>query len=545
MNLNVLVVSNQIRGIDGAGGLGDVPVGLSRVLAGRGDLHVCLIMPGFDKISGKGLDNRFDPANLVLRGLAVPLASDTPTVDVYRIPLPSLGQSALAPGPDVQCYLLRCPQVFDAPGPGGGPDKNSPRTAVFFARAVLSFLRAYEDFRVDLIHCNDWHAGLIPVCLRTLYCDDPYLGRVATLYTSHNAEGGFQGAFPQWQELLALAGLDPAEMFRQGERFSLHHYDQFNFCKGGFAFADVVNTVSRQYREELLTPAFGGSLDGLLQLRGGDFCGIINGIDTVEWNPKTDAHVAPHNYSIADGVDVVLERKRRIREILRKEACFSKLRDDSILIGIVSRIDYQKLKILVPAMDALLAIEDDFQIALLGNEGQGDDTGKEYVDTFRAYARQWPDKFLFLHGFNIPVSHVLLAASEMFLVPSVFEPCGLTQLAAMAYGSVPVVRSVGGLVDTVVDEGDATRKTSATGFCFKERIVDPKQRMNEAQAPGALVAAVERALRVRRKERGRWNELVVAGMSRDWSWQVPSMQYVKLYHEAVRRCAQRTFFGPR
>ena len=253
MNIKVLLASIQIRGIDGTGGLGDVPVGLSKVLMSRGDVDIRLVMPGFSEISGSGLFDRFDAKHLVLQRLAVPFKDERKLVDVYRIKLPQV-QTQATPSPDVPCYLLRCPEVFDAPSERG---KDSPIIAVFFARAIVEFLRAYRDFRVDLIHCNDWHTGLIPVYLKTLYGADPCLGRVASLYTTHNAEGGFQGSFDEADFLLAAACLHRDDVFADRETLSLNKSGKFNFCKGGFAFADLINAVSKQYHKELLTPTFG------------------------------------------------------------------------------------------------------------------------------------------------------------------------------------------------------------------------------------------------------------------------------------------------
>ena len=250
MNLRILFVSNQIRGIDGTGGLGDVPVGLAKVLIRRGDIDIRLIMPGFeDPISGKdeSLTTRFDSTNCILSNLAVPYGDETKTVDVFQIDLPQHSSA-----PRIICYLLRCKDVF------GTRERNTAEQAVFFSRAVIEFLRACESFRVDLVHCNDWNTGLVPVYLKTLYRNDQYLGRVASLFTTHNAGGDeYQGGFPRKdapiptaEELLHRANLDRS-LLESGKTQSLHHNGKFNFSKGGFGFADLLNTVSHQYRKEL------------------------------------------------------------------------------------------------------------------------------------------------------------------------------------------------------------------------------------------------------------------------------------------------------
>jgi starch synthase len=553
MKLNVLLVSLQVRGIDGTGGLGDVATGLSKTLRRRGDVDVRLILPGFAQISERGLDDRFNDRNLVLRGLRVPLGGETQSVDVFQIPVPRAAGEDAGSGADVPCYLLRCPAVFDGVDPlTGRVNKNSPDKAIFFCRAVVELLQAYPDFRPDVIHSNDWHSALIPVYLRTLYAQDQYLGRIATHYTTHNAGGGYQGAFLDPHALLWLAGLHEAGLFQMGQTKSLHHYDQLNFTKGALAFADGINTVSRQYREELLTPAFAGGLEGVFRERRDSFTGVVNGIDVGEWDPRTDAAIRPHGYSIEAGVEDVIDAKRRTRELLREWSAaqgpgagtrpFAALQAGSTLIGIVSRIDYQKASFLVDSLARLCSLPD-VQVAFVGNADPNDQLGRSYEAAIASLASRHPDRLLFFSGFNIPLSHLIFAASEMFLVPSAFEPCGLTQLVAMRYGSVPVARAVGGIVDTVIDEGHPVLWRQATGFLFKEPVVAPLETVEVQGAAEQLVAAVHRALRVRREDPSRWRTLIENGMRRDSSWQVPAAQYVKLYELAVRRCVEQRFFG--
>lgn len=551
MRLNVLLLSNQIRGIDGAGGLGDVAIGLAKALVSRGDVNIRLAMPGYSDIAeNQKLRNRFNRTRLLrgLEGLPVPFGSDIQRVDVFEIHVPECH-------PPLTCYLFRCPAVFDARDPmTGGINKNTPDKAILFARTALEFLRAYDVFQVDVIHCNDWHTGLVPVFLKTIYRDDPYLGRVATLYTTHNAGGdAYQGGFPEEGRLLPLCGLSAGQVFRGGETESLFHNDKFNFCKGGFGFADLINTVSRQYREDLLLPAFGGGLDGVLKTRASDFTGVINGIDTAEWDPAADEHLSGLTFSKTESARDIRNRKKKIRRLLRDwaitddrhprkgERPFAALKDGFILMGVVSRIDFQKSPILLHAIERICSAQD-VQVAILGSAERNDPLGMSYVETLRALARSYAESLLFFDGFDIPLSHLIYAAAEIFLVPSVYEPCGLTQLVAMRYGAVPIVRATGGLVDTLIDEADQTRHGSATGFCFREAM--SKTAMMEERAAGdMLVSRLGEALKVYRTNPARWNQLMLNGMSRDSSWSVPSMQYVKLYHEAVQRSVERTFFG--
>lgn len=548
MRLNVLVISNQIRGVDGTGGLGDVPVGLAKALLARGDIDIRLAMPGYAEITERTLENRFAPENLVLDGILVPFGSDLVPVDVFRIYLPNSE-------PRVTVYLFRSARVFDARDPKTNRvNKNTPDKAILFSRTVVEFLRAYEPFRVDVIHCNDWHTGLVPTYLSTIYREDLYLGRVATLFTTHNAGGdAYQGGFPEDGRLLALAGLSAHQVFQPGITKSLFHNDKFNFSKGGFGYADIFNTVSRQYRQELLTPAFAGGLEGLFKERATDFCGVVNGIDTAEWNPSSDKAFEKFAFSAKDPVEEILAKKRKVRALLRNwvvtdekhprkgQKPYSLLNDQSILVGVVTRIDYQKMPILLQALGRICETEG-VQIALLGSADRNDRRGMDYENDLRSKAKASPEKLLFFDGFDIPLSHLIYAASEIFLVPSTFEPCGLTQLVAMRYASVPVVRSTGGLVDTVIDEADSSRASSATGFRFKEKV-SGSDMMDETLGAEMLVARFNEAVKVYRQDRSRWKELVRNGLARDSSWVVPGAQYVKLYHEAIRRSMQRAFFG--
>lgn len=548
MRLNVLLVSNQIRGVDGTGGLGDVAVGLCKALLSRQDIDIRLAMPGYAEITEEAaLKKRFDTKPIVT-ALMVPSGSGVEQVDVFRISLPNSQ-------PPITTYLLRCPSVFDVLDPRTNKiNKNTPDKAILFARAILEFLRAYDDFRVDLIHCNDWHTGLVPVYLKTHYTDDPYLGRVATLYTTHNAAGdAFQGGFPEDGWLLPLAGLSPEQVFQGGKTQSLFHNNRFNFSKGGFGFADLLNTVSRRYREELLMPAFAAGLEGVFKDRAGDFTGVVNGIDTSEWDPATDKHLKRFTFSKDNPVEATRNKKRQVRQLLRNwivsdekhprkgQTPFSTVEDGSILVGVVTRIDFQKVSILFHAIDRICSAED-VQVVLLGNADRNDSRGMNYEAALRQKAQDDPRKLAFFDGFDIPLSHLIYAASEIFLVPSVFEPCGLTQLAAMRYGSVPVVRSTGGLMDTVIDEADSARAGSATGFQFKEDL-NEFTLVDEQRGADRLVSRFQDALNLYKTNPTRWNALMLNCMSRDSSWSVPSMQYMKLYHEAVRRNLQRTFFA--
>jgi starch synthase len=554
MKLNVLLVSDQVRGIDGTGGLGDVAAGLAKALAKRDDLEIRLFMPGYEKISEKNLEDRF--SDVVLESLDVPLGDRIVSLQVCRVVLPTYSPDE----PQVICYLLRQPELFEK-------RENSGRQAVLLARGALAFIERSEEFRPDLIHCNDWHTALIPVYLNTVYREHPYLSRIATLYTIHNNTGGaYQGMKPI-QEVLPLAGL-PSECYTPGATRSLEFFGQFNHAKGGIGYSDLVNTVSLTYAKELRSPVFGGGLDKVVEDRASELCGIVNGIDTDEWNPAVDSFLpAAARFAATDSAKVIRNKKLMLREALRKwktpdgQQPFARLTDESVLIGVVTRISEQKMPILLPLKEdtghpydiqsPIERICDDarangtsVQWVVLGNADRSDDRGKRYVSRLQQLTVWRPDDVTFFDGFDIGLSHLIYAASELFVVSSSFEPCGLTQLTSMRYGSIPVVRSVGGLRDTVIDEQSAFE---ANGFKFLERDDDVEHWVYQAdirQACELLVQTLHRALDVRADET-RWNQLMRNGMLRDSSWTIPAAQYRRLYDEAVQQRVHQSFCRPR
>lgn len=535
MKIHVLLVSNQVRGVSGTGGLGDVATALSKTLAQRDDVEIRLLMPGFEKIREQ-IPDCFD--QVVLPGLEVPYGDGIVPMDVCRLSLP-----ASAGAKPVTVYLLRAAGHF--------PTANdSAEQAVLLARGTLAFLQAYRHrFPVDLVHCNDWHAALLPVYLHTLHAVDPYLGGIATLYTTHNTGYGYQGGFDDAAAILKLAGL-PKDLFRPGRTRSLEHGTQFNFAKGGFGFTDLISTVSPQYRQEILTPAFGGGLEGLFRERRDDLYGVLNGLDTEEWNLTCDHYLAPLDQAVrgtvlatdpadatrryilqSDSPARLREMKKKLRSMLRAwmskdgRTPFAGLRDDTILPAVVSRISDQKFPILMEVLEEILLIPGT-QFLLLGDAAKHDPLGQAFAVKVRELQAKYPDNLLFFEGFDIRLSHLIYAAADVFLVPSGFEPCGLTQLIAMRNGTVPVVRHVGGLVDTVNEEN---------GFPFLEPRDNEAHMVDVPAAARLLVERTRVAVAECRENPGRWHKRMAAGLSPDYSWVVPAGQYLRLYHEAIRR----------
>lgn len=553
MKLNVLLVSDQVRGIDGTGGLGDVATGLVKALGKRDDLDIRLLMPGYQHISEKNLESRFD--DVVIEALAVPLGDRVVSLRVCRVTLPTFSPDE----PRITCYLLCEPELLNR-------RENSGLQAVLLARGTVAFAENCEEFRPDLIHCNDWHTALIPVYLNTVYREHPYLSRIATLYTIHNNTGGaYQGSKPLG-EVRPLAGL-PNECYQPGKTRSVEFFGQFNHAKGGIGFSDLINTVSLTYADELCSAAFGGGLDKVVEDRASELCGIVNGIDVAEWNPAEDAFLPKtHRFNAADGPGLIRQKKVGLREGLRRwkdahcNTPFANVTDDSVLIGVVTRISEQKMPILLPLPeDTGLSAETPSPIErlcarsrgsarpvqwiILGNADRSDDRGKRYVARLQQLVNAQPTEVMFYDGFNIELSHLIYAASELFVVPSSFEPCGLTQLTSMRYGTIPVVRNVGGLRDTVIDELDAFE---ANGFKFLERDDDVEFWRYQAEVPWAaelLYQTLLRAVDLRGNEQ-RWNQLLMNGMRRDSSWTIPAAQYRRLYEEAVQQRVRLSFSKP-
>ncbi len=539
MKLNVLLVSDQVRGIHGTGGLGDVAAALPKELLRDGGLDLRVVMPGYETISEPGHEQRFD--DVAHADLPVPFGDGVEPVTVCRYRLPSQ-----QPGePEVPVYLLRAAR-FDR-------SRDAAEQAVLLARATVEFIRRERDFRVDVVHCNDWHTGLIPVYLNGLLADDPYLGRIATVYTTHNTGYGYQGAFPQQPgeptalEVLQMAQL-PAQTYFVGLRTrSLEHHGCVTLAKGGFGYADVINTVSLQYAREIRTPDFAGGLEGVFSERAADLCGIVDGIDPHEFNPATDPALPTElRYDATWPADQVIAAKRRLRRVLSEWragnglqpfAALAAAPDDALLSVVVGRLAEQKLPILVQALPDLLSLEQ-FQIAILGSAHPADAPGQTLARTLRDVAERQAGLLLY-EGWQPALSHLIYAAADLLLMPSTYEPCGLTQQIAMRYGTVPVVRLVGGLADTVLDEQRGG--PAATGFGSDPVTSYPLGLNDLRREADAYAATVRRAVDTARRQPARWAELVGNCLRRDASWAVAARQYAQLYEQAVARHRQGWF----
>ena len=364
----------------------------------------------------------------------------------------------------------------------------------FFSLAALSVL-PIAGFRPDIIHCHDWHSGLIPVYLKTLFAADSFYAGIKTVMTIHNLR--FQGMWEK-ETVRRITGL-PGYLFTSDK---LEYYGNANMLKGGITYADKVTTVSETYVGEVQTPFFGEGLDGLLRARSADFFGILNGIDTADFDPQNDK-VLFANYDVTD----FKTGKKKNKTALQKQLGLD-VDEKVMMVGIVSRLTDQKgFDLIQYLFEEMLG--DYVQFVILG-------TGEwKYEDTFKYFAGRFPGKVSANIFYSEELSRRIYAASDAFLMPSLFEPCGLSQLIALRYGSVPVVRETGGLKDTVQAYNEY--ENTGNGFSFAN--------YNAHEMMGTLRYAES----VYYDHKRRWNQMAERAMRCDYSWTASACKYGELY----------------
>jgi starch synthase len=484
--LKILLVAAEVAPFAKTGGLADVAGALPLALSARGH-DVRVLMPWYRSMAQGGVASKLIKAAVPLLGPPVP--EDMPATFDLR--------EGVLPGSKVPCYFIDQPAYFDRErlyGDEGGDYRDNGDRFAFFSRAALSAAKAL-DFAPDAFHLNDWHTGLIPVYLRTLVADDKFFQASGSLFTVHNL--AYQGLFPDWQ--FGRTGLDWGLYNSEGLEF----YGQMNIMKGALLFSDKLNTVSPRYAEEIRNVEFGCGLEGVLRGRGADLTGIINGLDTKEWDPSSDG-LLPLRYDAGS-----LEKKSQVKAALRKELGLPAV--DVPIVAMVTRLDHQKgLSLVEEIADYLMHL--DLQFVLLGT---GD---PRYHESFQRLAETYPENASVNLRFDNGLAHRIEAGADIFLMPSRFEPCGLNQLISLRYGTVPVVRTVGGLADTVSEFDPRTGK--GNGFTFSE--------FNSM----ALFNAVQRAVELH-KNRESWRKLQLGGMAEDHSWDASAVEYEKLYGQIV------------
>jgi len=479
--LRILLISSEVEPFAKTGGLADVAGALPQALATLGH-DVRVLMPKY-----RGVERHGTLRTAVPR-VRVPVGDRTTEGALLEGRL----------GHAVPVYFLAHDHYYDRPalyGTGQGDYLDNCERFIFFCRGALEALRAL-GWTPHVIHANDWQSGLVPVYLETLYKDDPALGEVGTLFTIHNL--AYQGVF--WHFDMPLTGLG-WDLFTPA---GLEFYGKLNFLKGGLVFADVLNTVSKAYAQEIQTAEFGCGLEGVLQYRRADLHGVVNGIDVAAWDPATDRDLTKP-YSAED-----LAGKAACKQALAQELGIEA--DGAPIIGIVSRLAAQKgLDLVLEALPEL--VDAGFELALLGAGEPGLETA------FGEAARASRGRIAIRTGFDNALARRIYAGADMFLMPSRYEPCGLGQMIGMRYGTIPIVRRTGGLADTVVEARPARR--TGTGFGFAE----PTAR--------ALLEAATRALAAYR-EPALWRQLQRNAMAQDFSWPASAREYVALYRKAAK-----------
>ena len=488
MTIRVLHVASELYPLLKTGGLADVTGALPAALVEQG-ADARLLLPGFGPVV-EGLED-LRPVARLERTFGAPDA----TLELGRLP-----------GGGLPVYLIRADAFYAR---GGNPyldaqqvpyGDNAQRFALLGWAAAQLALRIDPDWSPQVVHAHDWHAGLAPAYLRAAARERglaPGADVARSVFTIHNL--AYQGVFPAHQ--FASLGL-PADFF---DMSGVEFYGQLSFLKAGLYYADRITTVSPTYAREIQTLAHGGGLEGLLRARAHDLTGILNGVDYAVWNPATDTSIA------ARYTPTRLTGKLRCKTALQARFQVAQ-KHDALLFGVVSRLTEQK------GLDLLLAVVPEIvsrggQLVVLGT---GDATLEQ---GFSRVAHAHPESVAIELGFDETLAHAIVAGADVVAVPSRFEPCGLTQLYALAYGALPLVHCVGGLADTVVDASlENLADDLATGFVF------------ERFEPRGMTAAIRRAFALHARHRD-WRATQQRAMRSNFGWAASAQQYMALYRE--------------
>ncbi len=405
------------------------------------------------------------------------------------------------PGSSVEVFLVDSPHYFhrdEIYTDGCDEDERF----ILFNKSVLEILQRLQ-LSPDIIHCNDWQTALLPLYMRENYGWDKLFEKTASVFTIHNI--GYQGRFAK--DTLGKAEIDPKLFFPGGP---VEFNGDILFMKSALLFSDIINTVSRTYAKEILTPEYGAGLQDVLKEREADLFGILNGIDYSEWDPASD-RLIPYNFNPND-LSGKLKNKERLLEKFKLRAG-----KGTAVIGMVSRMATQKgFDIFAEASDELMSLDARWIVL-----GSGE---KKYESMFKKLTEKYPEKITVHIGYDNELAHLVEAGSDMFLMPSHYEPCGLNQIYSLKYGTVPIVRKTGGLADTVFDRHEARFKNreASTGFTFSDYTGQ------------ALMATVKRALGVF-KDKDTWDGIVQNCMKQDYSWDMSAIKYLELYNVAAEK----------
>lgn len=474
--LKILIVSSEAAPFVKSGGLGDVTGSLPKALKALG-ADVRVVIPKYRKIKNEHY------INIEFLGS-------------FNVKLGWRKQKAgiLFKNEDVPVYFIENDFYFGRDGLYGYDDDNE--RFAFFSKAVVDML-PFVDFVPDIIHCNDWQTGPLPMILKESYKKISYLKNIKTLYTIHNLQ--YQGNFdPASLEMFDL----PGYLYDNG---TVEFYGRMSYMKAGLVYADVISTVSETYAKEIQTAEYGYGFDGIMRSVSDRLKGILNGIDYRENDPETDKRI-----DVNFGIDT-LDKKKENKKLLQRSLGLEER--DVPMVCMISRLANQKgFDILAGAMESLM--DNDIQFVLLG-------TGeKEYEHMFRYYESRWKGRFCSCIMFDDVLAQRIYASGDIFLMPSRFEPCGLGQMFSLRYGTVPVVRRTGGLADTVSHFDPATGE--GNGFLF------------DTYDSGGIIWAVGEALKTYADAQS-WNKLVKNCMETKLSWEDSAKKYIELYNEMLNK----------
>jgi len=507
--MNIAFVSSEVVPFSKTGGMADVAGALPLELANLGH-KVSVYTPYYRCVK------RADPkAKPVAKGTA-PVGNEQIPWTLYASSMPS-GSAASGPRADagttpapqppigegsLQAYFIGSDAFFDREALYGTPQgdyEDNCRRFVFFCQACLAAVQARAE-PIDVWHCHDWQTALIPVYLKTTLAGNPFFSRAATVFTIHNLS--YRGLFWHWDwPLLNL----PWQHYNWRE---MEFHGKLSLLKGALVHADILVTVSPTYAREIQTPEVGYGLEGVLAERKDVLFGIVNGVDTRVWDPRTDP-LLPANYSAEN-----LAGKRVCKQVLQKK--FGLPQNAAAVVGMIGRLVEQKgFDLVAQSVEELL--KRNIQLVVLG-------TGREELQhALSAAHAAHPQKIGVAFAFDNALAHLIEAGADIFVMPSRYEPCGLNQLYSLAYGTPPIVHHVGGLADTITDTTPETLASrTATGFQFHD------------YSPQDLVATLDDALDIFAEQPDVWRKLQANGMSQDWSWRQSALKYMDAYECALK-----------
>ena len=478
--MNILFISSEIIPFASSGGLGDVCAALPKTLASM-NKNVIRVMPLYGFINK--IEHKIINANIPLN---ISFADMTFTGCVYK----KVENNLIT-------YFIQSDDFFERDGiyyDEFGDYNDNFQRFLFFQKSIVHLID-FLNLKIDIVHCNDWQTALIPMFLKYGVNGTPRLCKERSLMTIHNiAHQGIFGTEKFYMTQFPLLCLSPE---------SLEFYGNINCFKGGLVECDAVNTVSPTYAKEILTPEFGNGLDGVLSKRGIKVSGILNGVDYEIWNPESDEYIKK-NFNHDD-----LSGKKACKKSLQEEINFP-INDEIPLFGMVSRLTFQKgLDLLAECMNVLM--EKDIQIIFLGT---GDYV---YEQKIRDWSNRWPEKIKSSLEFSVEQAHRIFAGSDLFLMPSIFEPCGQSQIFSMRYGSIPIAYKTGGLIDTIIDYP----RRSSTGFLFDDF------------SQNSFLEKINYALSIY-PNKNKWEKLIKRAMQKNFSVDNMANEYIKLYKKILQ-----------